>query len=106
MTLAGINEANFTELQRALGVRVSQRGDAITMIGTEEQLAKATPVVQGLIDLARTGQAVDAEDRLPHRDRRTYRGTRRTGATGKILLPGIAARPSCQRHQGSASISR
>ena len=62
MALAGINEANFMELQRALGVRVSQRGDAVTMIGSTAQLARAAPVMQGMIDLARTGQSLAAED--------------------------------------------
>jgi phosphate starvation-inducible protein PhoH and related proteins len=89
MTLAGINEANFTELQRALGVRVSQRGDAITMIGTSEQLARATPVVQGLIDLARTGQGVTAEDvfRIATEGHLGELGP--PGVSGRILLPGL-----------------
>jgi len=89
MTLAGINEANFTELQRALGVRVSQRGDAITMIGTSEQLARATPVVQGLIDLARTGQGVSAEDvfRIAIEGHVGELGP--PGESGKILFPGL-----------------
>ena len=37
LLLAGINDANFVELQRALGVRVSQRGDALTIFGDGEQ---------------------------------------------------------------------
>jgi len=62
LLLAGINDANFVELQRALGVRVSQRGDALTMVGSVEQIARATPVIQGLIDLARSGTSVGPED--------------------------------------------
>lgn len=62
LLLAGVNDGNFTELQRALGVRVSQRGDAITMLGTAEQIERATPVVQALIDMARIGQEIEAED--------------------------------------------
>lgn len=62
LLLAGINDANFVELQRALGVRVSQRGDALTLVGSVEQIERATPVVQGLIDLARSGTAVGPED--------------------------------------------
>src|ERR1019366_9720461 len=89
MTLAGINEANFTELQRALGVRVSQRGDAVTMIGTHAQLARAMPVVQGLIDLARTGRAIASEDvfRIATEGHVGELGT--PGDTGRILLPGL-----------------
>ncbi len=62
LLLAGINDANFVELQRALGVRVSQRGDALTMVGSVDQIARATPVIQGLIDLARSGTSVGPED--------------------------------------------
>jgi phosphate starvation-inducible PhoH-like protein len=62
LLLAGVNDANFVELQRALGVRVSQRGDTLTLAGTTEQLERAVPVVQGLIDLARSGEAVSPED--------------------------------------------
>lgn len=62
LLLAGINDANFVELQRALGVRVSQRGDALTLVGSVAQIERATPVVQGLIDLARSGTSVGPED--------------------------------------------
>ena len=41
---------------RTLGVRVSFRGEAVTLTGTSEQLERATPVVQGLLDLARMGE--------------------------------------------------
>ena len=90
LLLAGVNDTNFAELQRALGVRVSQRGDAITLLGTVEQLERAVPVVQGLVDLARTGAAVSPED--------VYRfategftaaelGT--PGDVSKVVLPGM-----------------
>jgi phosphate starvation-inducible PhoH-like protein len=89
LLLAGVNESNFVELQRALGVRVSQRGDAVTLLGTTAQVERATPVVQGLIDLARAGQAVAAEDvyRMATNGQVTDLGT--PGDAGKIVLPGI-----------------
>ncbi|MES2305931.1 MAG: PhoH family protein [Gemmatimonadota bacterium] len=62
LLLAGVNEANFAEIQRAIGVRISQRGDAITLIGSLAQIERATPVVQGFIDLARAGQPIEPED--------------------------------------------
>jgi phosphate starvation-inducible PhoH-like protein len=89
MTLAGINEANFTEIQRALGVRVSQRGDAVTMIGNRDQLARATPVVQGLIDLARTGQAISSEDVFRIATEGHVGELGAPGDSGKVLLPGL-----------------
>ena len=49
LSLAGVNDANLLELQRALGVRATLRGDTLTLGGTLEQIERATPVVQGLI---------------------------------------------------------
>ena len=89
LLLAGVNDVNFAELQRALGVRVSQRGDAITMLGNADQLLRAQPVVQGLIDLARSGQSIAAEDvfRIATEGHLTELGP--AGDTGKIVLPGL-----------------
>lgn len=90
LLLAGVNEVNFVELQRALGVRVSQRGDQLTLSGTVEQIERAVPVVQGMIDLARSGQSMSAED--------VYRAASEgfapgdlgsPGETGKVVLPGM-----------------
>jgi phosphate starvation-inducible PhoH-like protein len=89
LLFAGVNEANLQELQRTLGVRVSFRGDALALTGQPEQVDRATPVVQGLLDLARMGESVSPED--------VYRlaadGPPADGAMapgeGKILLPGL-----------------
>jgi phosphate starvation-inducible PhoH-like protein len=89
LLFAGVNEANLQELQRTLGVRVSFRGDALALTGQPEQVDRATPVVQGLLDLARMGESVSPED--------VYRlaadGPPPDGAAapgeGKILLPGL-----------------
>ncbi len=62
LLLAGVSDANLLELQRSLGVRVGFRGDALTLTGTVEQVEKATPVVQGMVDLARMGETVMPED--------------------------------------------
>lgn len=90
LLLAGVNDANFVELQRALGVRVSQRGDALTLAGTVEQLERAVPVVQGLIDLARSGEAVSPEDVYRFASEGitpTDLGT--PGDSSKVVLPGM-----------------
>ena len=62
LLLAGVNDANLVELQRQLGLRLAFRGDAIALSGTTEQLERATPVVQGMIDLARMGETVTVDD--------------------------------------------
>ncbi len=62
LLLAGVNEANLVELQRALGIRTHLRGDALTLTGTQAQVERATAVVQGLIDLVRMGDGLEPED--------------------------------------------
>jgi phosphate starvation-inducible PhoH-like protein len=62
LLLAGVNDANLLALERALGVRVSLRGDAITVGGSFEQVERATSVVQAMLDLTRMGEAVTADD--------------------------------------------
>ena len=89
LTLAGVNEANFVEIQRAIGVRVSQRGDALTLIGTPSQVERAIPVLQGFVDLVRAGQPIEPDD--------VYRlasdghvGEVTTAGDGlKIMIPGM-----------------
>ena len=88
LLFAGVNDSNLQELQRNLGVRISFRGDAVTVAGTAEQVERATPVVQGLIDLARIGEPVTPDDVY-----RLAADTPSAEATpagdGKIVLPGL-----------------
>ena len=88
LLFAGVNESNLQELQRTLGVRISFRGDAVTVAGPAEQVERAMPVVQGLIDLARIGEPITPDD--------VYRlaADAPTGETappteGRIVLPGL-----------------
>ena len=89
LLFAGVNDANLQELQRTLGVRISFRGDAVTVSGPAEQVERALPIVQGLLDLARMGESVTPDD--------VYRLAADTptaempaaGADGKIVLPGL-----------------
>ena len=90
LLFAGVNDSNLVELQRVLGVRVSFRGDDITITGAAEQVERAAPVVQGLVDLARMGEPVTADDvsRLAAEgmsgDLAPF-----PSADGKIVLPGL-----------------
>ena len=94
LLFAGVNDSNLMELQRTLGVRVSFRGEAVTLSGSSEQVERAAPVVQGLLDLARMGEPVTTDD--------VYRlaaegppGELAPGelppptSDGKIVLPGL-----------------
>ena len=58
----GVNDANLIELQRATGVRATLRGDTLMLGGSLNQVERAAPVVQGMLDLARMGETVTPED--------------------------------------------
>lgn len=89
LLLAGVGDANLLELQRSLGVRVGFRGDLVTIGGTVEQLERATPVVQGMIDLARMGEAVTPEDVQRLASDGQLPELVATGSDGRIVLPGM-----------------
>src|SRR6266699_2788393 len=83
LALAGVNDANLLELARRLGVRVSLRGDNLSLAGS---------VAQALIDLARMGENLDVHDveRLISDEAHGELG--RPGAPPdpvKIILPGL-----------------
>ncbi len=88
LLFAGVNDGNLQELQRTLGVRISFRGDSVTVAGTAEQVERATPVVQGLIDLARIGEPVTPDD-VYRLAADTPSGEAVPGTEGKIVLPGL-----------------
>lgn len=89
LLLAGVNEANFAEIQRAIGVRISQRGDALTLVGTLAQIERATPVVQGFIDLARAGQPIEPEDVYRLASDGHVAEVATAGDGMKIVIPGM-----------------
>jgi phosphate starvation-inducible PhoH-like protein len=62
LLLAGVNDANLAELQRATGVRVTYRGDALSLAGPVDAVERATAVVHGMLELARMGETVTPED--------------------------------------------
>ena len=62
LLVAGVNDQNLLELQRTTGVRALIRGDNISLHGTLEQIERATPVVQAMVDLARMGETVGPDD--------------------------------------------
>src|ERR671927_1544419 len=88
LLFAGVNDSNLLELQRTLGVRVSLRGEAVTLTGTPDQVERAGPVVQGLLDLARMGEPVTPDD-VSRLAAESSQGDLPTQVSdGKIVLPG------------------
>ncbi len=104
LLLAGVNDANLNELERVTGARISLRGDILSLNGTAEQVELATAVSQALLDLARMGEEISAEDVR----RFAQDGIPETAAPvakGRSCFPASAGRSS-RRPPGSATTSR
>jgi len=90
LLVAGVNDQNLLELQRTSGVRASIRGDNISLSGTMEQVERATPVVQAMIDMARAGEAVGPDDVARFAsDGPAAAEAMASGNEEKIILPGM-----------------
>ena len=92
LSLAGVNDGNLVELTRRLGVRVSLRGDALTVQGPAAAVERATPVAQAMVDLARMGETLDVHD-VERLVLEGEAGTLVDAGVGtgemKIILPGL-----------------
>jgi phosphate starvation-inducible PhoH-like protein len=91
LSLAGVNDGNLVELTRRLGVRVSLRGDALTVQGPAAAVERAAPVAQAMVDLARMGETLDVHDveRLVIEGEAGTLGEAATAGDLKIILPGL-----------------
>jgi phosphate starvation-inducible protein PhoH and related proteins len=87
LTLAGVNDANLVELQKQTGTRVTLRGDTLTLVGSAEAVERGSSVAQRMIDAAKQGNVLDADDVL----RMSADGARdpASGADNRIVLPGV-----------------
>ncbi len=88
LLLAGVNDANLNELSRQTGVRVSLRGDALTLFGAPDAVDRALPIARRMVDAARQRLMLDADDVL----RFALDGGREVAAPAngeRIVLPGI-----------------
>ena len=86
LLLAGVGDANLAELQRIYPVRVTLRGDAMTLMGTAEAVEKAAGIAQRMVDAAKQRTALDPDDVL----RFSMEGpTTGEGAPERLVLPGV-----------------
>lgn len=86
LTLAGVADANLAELQRLFPVRVTLRGEMLTLTGSADAVEKAAVVAQRMIDHARQRQPLDPDDVL----RFSMEGPAKDGGTpGRLVLPGV-----------------
>jgi phosphate starvation-inducible PhoH-like protein len=92
LTLAGVNDANLVELSRLTGVKVSLRGDTLTMNGPAEIVERAASLAQRMIDQAKQQMTLSADDvlRLSEDGGGVTRddGTEMPGGM-RIVLPGV-----------------
>ncbi len=87
LALSGVNDANLHELARLAGVRVSLRGDQLSLGGALAAVERATPLAQAMVDLAKMGEAFGPEDVR----RMVEEGPGENSKNGelKIVLPGL-----------------
>jgi len=97
LALSGVNDSNLLELEQAMGVRVTMRGEQFSVAGELEAVEQATRVANAMVDLARMGEVVSPED-----VRRLVadggRDAQMANGDYKILLPGArrAVQPKSQ----------
>ncbi|HEV8400469.1 MAG TPA: PhoH family protein [Gemmatimonadales bacterium] len=94
LALAGVNDSNLLELSKRLGVRVSLRGDSLSLAGSAEAVERALTVVQALVDLARmgAGETLDVHDIervMADEAHGELGGGRPANGEVKIILPGL-----------------
>ena len=96
LTLAGVNDGNLVELSRLCGVKVSLRGDTMSITGPQELVEKAGDIGRRMIERARQRMELTADDVLRiSEDDGGDDGTGEDGGvpgsrdTGRIALPGM-----------------
>ena len=86
LTLSGVNDANLLELSRLCGVKVSLRGDSLSVIGTQDAVDRAAPIAQRMIDAAKQRMELTPDDVLRLGDDGGRDGD---GDMARIVLPGV-----------------
>ena len=102
LTLAGVNDSNLVELSRLGGVKVSLRGDTLSLTGPTEFVDRAAEIGRRMIEAARQRMELTPDDVLRigddvdhRREDGGYEDTNGDGGaavgveTQRIALPGI-----------------
>jgi phosphate starvation-inducible protein PhoH and related proteins len=90
LTLAGVNDANLLELSRLCGVRVTLRGDTLSISGPRELVDRAVDIGERMIDAARQRMTLTPDDVLRLTDEETSSGDGGARGSGaRIALPGV-----------------
>jgi phosphate starvation-inducible protein PhoH and related proteins len=89
LALAGVNDGNLIELERATGVQASLRGDHVTLSGDLASVERAQRLVSAMIDIARLGETVGVDDVRQMVHAENGGETDLTNGNLKIVLPGM-----------------
>lgn len=104
LVLTGINDANLLALEHATGVRVSFRGEHLTLSGELESVERATRVATAMVDAARVGTGLTSED-VERLARNGLAGGEPEGDQTRVVLPGVR-RPVRPKTAGQAEYLR
>src|SRR6185437_6872091 len=91
LTLAGVNDANLLELSRLTGVKVSLRGDSLSLSGPGALVERAQPLAQRMLDAARQLLPLTPDDVMRMSLEIAANGNGPAVATGepRIVLAGV-----------------
>jgi phosphate starvation-inducible PhoH-like protein len=95
LTLAGVNDGNLVELSRLGGVRVTLRGDTMTITGPAEFVERATGIAAKMIEAAKQRRDLTPDDVLrmgdivDHGDDDEERDGASSNGGPRIALPGV-----------------
>jgi phosphate starvation-inducible PhoH-like protein len=90
LTLAGVNDANLLELSRLCGVRVTLRGDTLSITGPRDLVDRAVEIGERMIDAARQRMPLTPDDVLRLTDEEPASGDGGARGVGpRIALPGV-----------------
>jgi phosphate starvation-inducible PhoH-like protein len=89
LTLAGVNDANLVELARLTGVKVALRGEALTLSGSSEDVERAAPVAQRMIDAAKQRTTITPDDVLRMSEEGPLDSDGAAPGAQRIALPGV-----------------
>jgi phosphate starvation-inducible PhoH-like protein len=89
LSLAGVNDANLLELSRLCGVRVSLRGDTLSISGPRDLVDRAVEIGERMIDAARQRVTLTPDDVLRLTDEEPSGGDGGRVSATRIALPGV-----------------
>jgi phosphate starvation-inducible PhoH-like protein len=90
LALSGVNDATLLELGKAANLRVVLRDDHLLLSGDLQDVERAVPVAQHMVEMARNGVPFGVDDVSRYLDAsRSENGVRRLAdAAGRVTVPG------------------